>query len=205
MKNTFKLYFNIYQSSSFTLSLAGVSSRSRKYHSWVTWFLLKESRWTSARWERSWIGSLRCLCPKWEDSLGWLAIIEGPSELLQDCKVDHRVIEEEKQVCLEWRLWWSLLQFEEVVDHIACARSARHHQAFRCSLWCFWQWLGRYLNARRLSDFIVLMTTKASWRALPYSWSWVSSSTDGIENMATLSAWECGSYLYGKQKPKLHL
>jgi hypothetical protein len=36
MKNTSKLYFNINESTSFTPNLASVSSRSRKYHSWVT-------------------------------------------------------------------------------------------------------------------------------------------------------------------------
>jgi hypothetical protein len=30
-------------------SLASVSSESRKYHSWVTWFHLKKLRWTPAR------------------------------------------------------------------------------------------------------------------------------------------------------------
>jgi hypothetical protein len=33
----------------------------------------------------------------------------------------------------------------------------------------------------------------------------VSGSGDGIENMATLSAWECGSYLYGPQRLEVHL
>jgi hypothetical protein len=36
MKNTSKLYFNINESTSFTPNLASVSTRSRKYHSWVT-------------------------------------------------------------------------------------------------------------------------------------------------------------------------
>jgi hypothetical protein len=49
MKNISELYFNGYKSTSCTLSSASVSSRSRKYHSWVTWFHLKESWWTSAR------------------------------------------------------------------------------------------------------------------------------------------------------------
>jgi hypothetical protein len=41
-----KLYFNSYESTSCTLSSASVSSGSRKYHFWVTWFHLKQSRWT---------------------------------------------------------------------------------------------------------------------------------------------------------------
>jgi hypothetical protein len=44
-----KLYFNVYESTSCMPSSASVSSRSRKYHSRVTWFHLKESRWTLAR------------------------------------------------------------------------------------------------------------------------------------------------------------
>jgi hypothetical protein len=36
MKNTFELYLNIYEITSFTPSLASVSFESRKYHSWVT-------------------------------------------------------------------------------------------------------------------------------------------------------------------------
>jgi hypothetical protein len=46
MKNTYELYFNGYESTSCTSSSASVSSGSRKYHSWVRWFHLKESRWT---------------------------------------------------------------------------------------------------------------------------------------------------------------
>jgi hypothetical protein len=49
MKNTSELYFNGYDSPNCTPSSASVSSGSRKYHSWVTWFHLKESRWTPAR------------------------------------------------------------------------------------------------------------------------------------------------------------
>jgi hypothetical protein len=44
-----ELYFNSYESTSCTLSSAGASSGSRKYHSWVMWFHLKESRWTLTR------------------------------------------------------------------------------------------------------------------------------------------------------------
>jgi hypothetical protein len=39
MKNTSELYFNGYESTNCMLSSACASSRSRKYHSWVTWFL----------------------------------------------------------------------------------------------------------------------------------------------------------------------
>jgi hypothetical protein len=46
MKNTSELYFNDYESTRRTLSSASANSGSRKYHSWVTWFPLKESRWT---------------------------------------------------------------------------------------------------------------------------------------------------------------
>jgi hypothetical protein len=49
MKITSELYFNGYGSTSCTPSSASVSSGSRKYHSWVMWFRLKESRWTPAR------------------------------------------------------------------------------------------------------------------------------------------------------------
>jgi hypothetical protein len=49
MKNTSELYFNGYESISCTPSSASVSFRSRKYHSWVTWFHLKESQWTPVR------------------------------------------------------------------------------------------------------------------------------------------------------------
>jgi hypothetical protein len=42
MKNTSELYFNGYESNSCTPSSASVSSGSRKYHSWVTWFHLKD-------------------------------------------------------------------------------------------------------------------------------------------------------------------
>jgi hypothetical protein len=38
-----------YEITSCMLSSSCVSSGSRKYHSWVTWFHLKESRWTPAR------------------------------------------------------------------------------------------------------------------------------------------------------------
>jgi hypothetical protein len=44
-----QLYFNGYESTSCTPSSASVSSESRKYHSWVTWFHLKESWWTPTR------------------------------------------------------------------------------------------------------------------------------------------------------------
>jgi hypothetical protein len=46
MKNTSELCFNVCESTSGTPSSASASSRSRKYHSWVTWFHLKESWWT---------------------------------------------------------------------------------------------------------------------------------------------------------------
>jgi hypothetical protein len=59
--------------------------------------------------------------------------------------------------------------------------------------------------ARRVSDFLLLMIVEMPWRALPYSWSWVSSHGNGIENIATLLPWESGSHLYGPQKLKIHL
>jgi hypothetical protein len=34
---------------------------------------------------------------------------------------------------------------------------------------CFWYWIGMYLNARRVSDFILLATTEMPRRTLPYS------------------------------------
>jgi hypothetical protein len=83
--------------------------------------------------------------------------------------------------------------------------SAWHHQVVRCLLWCFWHWSRRRINARRLSDIIFLEETEAPWRALPYSWSWVSGSSDGVMDVATLSTWECVSYLYGPQKLEVHL
>jgi hypothetical protein len=46
MKSTSKLYFNSYESTGCTPSLASASSGSRKYHSWVTWFYLKGLWWT---------------------------------------------------------------------------------------------------------------------------------------------------------------
>jgi hypothetical protein len=49
MKITSELYFNDCESTSCMPSLASASSGSRKYHSWVMWFHLKESRWTPAR------------------------------------------------------------------------------------------------------------------------------------------------------------
>jgi hypothetical protein len=49
MEEHLELYFNSYESTSCTPSSASVSFGSRKYHSWVTWFHLKESRWTPAR------------------------------------------------------------------------------------------------------------------------------------------------------------
>jgi hypothetical protein len=126
-------------------------------------------------------------------------------EHFQDCKTDHHAVEERKQVHLEWCLWWSLQGSEEVADHIACVNSAWHHQALRCLLWCLWYWFRRCLNAKRSSDIILLMTTKAPWRALLYSWPWVSGSGDGIGNKATLSTWKCDSYLYELQKLKVYL
>jgi hypothetical protein len=77
MKITSELYFNIYETISCMPSLASASSRSRKYHSWVMWFHLKESRWTPARWKRSWIRSHQLLCLRCRVSLGWPANIEG--------------------------------------------------------------------------------------------------------------------------------
>jgi hypothetical protein len=44
-----ELYFNVSESISCMLSSANTSSRLRKPHSWVTWFHLKESRWTPAK------------------------------------------------------------------------------------------------------------------------------------------------------------
>jgi hypothetical protein len=127
------------------------------------------------------------------------------SELLQDHEASYWVIIEGKQVCLEWCLWWSFQASEEVVDHLTCSSSAWHHQAIWCLLWRFWHWSRRCFNARRLSDIILLKATKTRWRALPYSWSWVSGSGDGIKDVASLSTWECGSYLYGPQKLDVHL
>jgi hypothetical protein len=49
MKNTYKLYSSGYESTNCTPSSASANSRSRKYHSWVPLFHLKESRWTLAR------------------------------------------------------------------------------------------------------------------------------------------------------------
>jgi hypothetical protein len=46
MKITSELYFNSCESTSYMPSSASASSGSRKYHSWVTWFHLKESWWT---------------------------------------------------------------------------------------------------------------------------------------------------------------
>jgi hypothetical protein len=43
------------------------------------------------------------------------------------------------------------------------------------------------------------------WRALPYSWSWVSGGGDGIKDMETLFAGECGSYLYWPQEFEVYL
>jgi hypothetical protein len=43
MKNTSELYFNSYESINCTPSSASASSGSKKYHSWVMWFCLKES------------------------------------------------------------------------------------------------------------------------------------------------------------------
>jgi hypothetical protein len=71
-------------------------------------------------------------------------------------------------------------------------------------LWWFWHWFGWGLNARRPGD-ILLATTKVPWGALRYSWSWVSGIGDGIENMATLSTWECGSLIYRPQKLEVDL
>jgi hypothetical protein len=70
---------------------------------------------------------------------------------------------------------------------------------------CFRHWFGMCLNERRVSDFLFLATVKMPQWALPHSWSWVSSHGNGIENMATLSAWECGSLLYGPQKLEVYL
>jgi hypothetical protein len=44
-----RLYFNVYEIISCMPSSASVNSRLRKYHSWVTWFHLRESRWTPVR------------------------------------------------------------------------------------------------------------------------------------------------------------
>jgi hypothetical protein len=61
------------------------------------------------------------------------------------------------------------------------------------------------LNARRMSDFVLLTIIKTPWRELSYSWSRARSRGDGIENMVTLSDWECGSYLYWLQKLEVYL
>jgi hypothetical protein len=77
MKAIFESYFNDYESTSFTQSLASASSESMKCHSWATWYHLKESWWTLARYEMSWIRSRQHMYIKCEAFLGWLAIIEG--------------------------------------------------------------------------------------------------------------------------------
>jgi hypothetical protein len=61
-----------------------------------------------------------------------------------------------------------------------------------------------FLNARRMRDIILLTTFEMPQRALSYSWSWVGSHGNGIENMATLSIGERGSYLYGPQKLEVY-
>jgi hypothetical protein len=49
MKNTSKLCFNVCESTSYTPSSVSASAGSRRYHSLVTWFHLKESWWTPTR------------------------------------------------------------------------------------------------------------------------------------------------------------
>jgi hypothetical protein len=60
-------------------------------------------------------------------------------------------------------------------------------------------------NARRVSDFLLIVIVETPQRALPYSQSRVGSCGNGIENMVKLSACECGSYLYGPQKLEVYL
>jgi hypothetical protein len=49
MKNISELYFNGYEITSCMPSSANVSSGLKKYRSWVTWFHLKELRWTPVK------------------------------------------------------------------------------------------------------------------------------------------------------------
>jgi hypothetical protein len=60
-------------------------------------------------------------------------------------------------------------------------------------------------NARRVSDFLLLSKVEMPGRELSISRSWVGSCGNGIEDMATISAWECSSHLYGPQEFEVHL
>jgi hypothetical protein len=106
--------------------------------------------------------------------------------------------EEGNQVCLERRLWWRILDIKEAANHITSVSATWHCQVFRRLLWCFWHWFRMCPYARRASDLLFLLTTETAWRALHYSWSWVSGS--GIENMATWLSLECDSHIHGPQK-----
>jgi hypothetical protein len=176
MKNTSELYFNGYESTSCMPSSASVCSKSRKYHSWVTWIHQRESRWTPARWKRYWIISHQRLCSRYKVSLAWLAIIDGSFQTSPRSWSQLLNCWRREKVCLEWCLWWSFQKSEETVDYIVCVSSAWHRQAIRCLLWCFWYSFRGCLN-----------TTKAPWRTLPYSWCWVSGSSDGIMDVTSLS------------------
>jgi hypothetical protein len=62
-----------------------------------------------------------------------------------------------------------------------------------------------HLNVRRASGFILLIAIEMPRRALSYSWSWVSSRGNGIENLVTLSVGKCGSHLYRPQEHEVYL
>jgi hypothetical protein len=49
------------------------------------------------------------------------------------------------------------------------------------------------------------VTVERPWRALTYSRSEVGSHGIGIKKMVTLSAWKCGSHLYGPQELEVYL
>jgi hypothetical protein len=60
-------------------------------------------------------------------------------------------------------------------------------------------------HARRASDFLLLATVETSRGKLSNSCSRVGSRGDVIEDVATLSTWECGSHLDGPQKFEVYL
>jgi hypothetical protein len=84
LKNTSELYFNGYKSTSCTPSSTSASSGSRRYHSWVTWFHLKESRWTLVGLEAANVYVRDTKFP-W---VGWI-LSTILSELLQDHKANY--------------------------------------------------------------------------------------------------------------------
>jgi hypothetical protein len=77
MKSIFESCFNDCETTSFIQSLASVSFGSMKWHSWVTWYHLKESWRTPVRWGMCWIGIHQSLFTKCEAFLVWRAIIKG--------------------------------------------------------------------------------------------------------------------------------